>query len=367
MGVRKRVATMLVGLLSLGLLIGSVPTVAQAADPVVDVTFNANGGTSDGKSIIVKQVTVPGTLTLPATPTNPVGNFLGWYTAKDLGKGTKVVGGEPVTEAMTLWAHWQQTKVLVRFDANGGTSSAKSKVMNPGAKVGTLPTATRSRYTFTGWRTAHRHGGSLVTTKRVLPKTAVTITYFARWAPKPLFQYDKRWGSKRYRNTIRGSGCGLTAAALVVRALGTTPGSSSVTPAAAAKWALKNNFDTGAPGRTKDGFFTKWPALYGVKLTRLSTGNLKKKPIAERRAINAAARKAVEDGNWVVAFMSPGNWTQHGHFVVWYDIEGDRALVRDPNAKKAAKTRAKVSLLQAQAWRYWVVSVPDAKKLYISG
>lgn len=41
--------------------------------------------------------------------------------------------------------------ILVTFDANGGTVSTKSKEVKEGEKYGTLPTPTRSGYTFKGW------------------------------------------------------------------------------------------------------------------------------------------------------------------------------------------------------------------------
>lgn len=266
------------------------------------------------------------------------------------------VGAPPSAQAV-------DTRVTVVFWPNGGTATA-SKTLAPGARVGALPWPSRSRYQFVGWSTNRAHNGTMITATTRVRTTPGTVTYYARWAPRPLYQYDKRWANARYRNTVRGSGCGLTAASILVRSLGTKAGSTTVTPAMAAKWSLRNHYATDAPGKTKDAFFTRWPALYGVKLTRLNSTKMTKLKPSTRRALNAKARKAIADGNWVLAFMKPGNWTQHGHFLVWYDTAGGRALVRDPNATKPQKTRAKVKLLQSQAWRYWIVTVPPDRKLF---
>ena len=65
----------------------------------------------------------------------------------------------------------------VTFNANGGTCSTSSKQYASGATLGTLPTATRSGYTFDGWYTAASGGTKVAST------TAVTkdVTYYAHW------------------------------------------------------------------------------------------------------------------------------------------------------------------------------------------
>ncbi|HML50262.1 MAG TPA: InlB B-repeat-containing protein [Propionicimonas sp.] len=276
-----------------------------------------------------------------------------------------IVGLQFAAAPMLPAAQAAEEKVTVVFWPNGGNLDTATKTVSPGAKIGALPVPTRSRYVFVGWSDRRAHGGTLISASTLAPSVAGTVTYFARWAPRPVYQFDKRWANARYRNTVRGSGCGLTAATILVRSLGTASGSYQVTPATAAKWSLRHGFATTAPGKTKDPFFTQWPATYGVTLTRLNKRKLQKLSSTQRRALHAKARAAVAEGNWVLAFMKPGNWTQHGHFIVWYDTAGSRALVRDPNATKPAKTRAKTSLLQSQVWRYWIVKVPPERKLFV--
>ena len=65
----------------------------------------------------------------------------------------------------------------VTFDANGGTCATTSKSYESGATLGTLPTATRSGYTFDGWFTA-ASGGTQVTEATVVTEN---VTYYAHW------------------------------------------------------------------------------------------------------------------------------------------------------------------------------------------
>ena len=65
----------------------------------------------------------------------------------------------------------------VTFNANSGSVSPATKTVESGAAVGTLPTPTRSGYTFDGWFTA-ASGGT-----KIAPDTKITanVTYYAHW------------------------------------------------------------------------------------------------------------------------------------------------------------------------------------------
>lgn len=65
----------------------------------------------------------------------------------------------------------------ITFNANGGSSSTSTMTTNSSGKLGSLPTATRSNYTFDGWYTA-RSGGSRITTNWVFSKDT---TVYAHW------------------------------------------------------------------------------------------------------------------------------------------------------------------------------------------
>ena len=65
----------------------------------------------------------------------------------------------------------------VTFDGNGGTPSEDSKAIQPGAQVGTLPTATRDGYTFNNWWTA-KTGGTQISSTEVITDDRI---FYAHW------------------------------------------------------------------------------------------------------------------------------------------------------------------------------------------
>ena len=69
----------------------------------------------------------------------------------------------------------------VTFDATGGSVSPTTRTVASGASVGTLPTPTRTGWTFTGWFTALTGG------TQVSAATQVTrdVTYYAQWTQNP--------------------------------------------------------------------------------------------------------------------------------------------------------------------------------------
>lgn len=105
-------------------------------------------------------------------------NFKGWYT--------QAGGGEQYTSStvfadetpVTLYARWAQA-VTVTFDANGGSCSTKSKVIDKGAAYGTLPTASRSGHAFDGWYT-EPEGGEKVDGSTVFERD---VTLYAHFIP----------------------------------------------------------------------------------------------------------------------------------------------------------------------------------------
>jgi uncharacterized repeat protein (TIGR02543 family) len=65
----------------------------------------------------------------------------------------------------------------VTWNANGGTCTQATSVVNQNTAIGTLPTATREGYTFDGWWTA-AEGGTAVTTATVITSN---VTFYAHW------------------------------------------------------------------------------------------------------------------------------------------------------------------------------------------
>ena len=128
------------------------------------ITFNANNGTIDGKSTVTYSdrtyywpydTTYNPTVTCP-TPTRTGYTFGGWS-----GNGTTYSAGQSFTytgdESITLTAQWTPTTYTATFNANGGSVNTTSRTFNIEGAL-SLPTPTRTGYTFTGWKVASAAG-----------------------------------------------------------------------------------------------------------------------------------------------------------------------------------------------------------------
>ena len=101
----------------------------------------------------------------------------------------------------TLYAHWTANDYTVNFNGNGGTPSSSSKSVTYDATYGTLPSASRTGYTFVGWFTDATNG------TQINPSTKVQIT-----ATQTLYAH---WTANNYRITLDNQSA-------------TTPGTASV-------------------------------------------------------------------------------------------------------------------------------------------
>ena len=144
--------------------------------------FDAQGGTV---SPVFKYVTYNDAYGTLPTPTLTGYAFQGWFT--EATGGTQITSSSVFTSRAhhVLYAHWSASGAIrtLYFDAAGGTVSTASIAVTVGSAYGTLPTPTRTGYTFAGW---YR---STVGTDQV---TAATIaddenpTVYAHWTPQTL-------------------------------------------------------------------------------------------------------------------------------------------------------------------------------------
>jgi len=129
------------------------------------VTFNSNGG-----SAVSSATVAAGTAYTPsATPTRTGCTFDGWYTASDL--KTKWTDGTAVNSNITLFAKWNAT---ITFDAKGGSVSPASATVQADVEY-TLPTPTKSGFTFDGWCSDAN------ATVKFSGKITANITLYAKW------------------------------------------------------------------------------------------------------------------------------------------------------------------------------------------
>jgi uncharacterized repeat protein (TIGR02543 family) len=147
------------------------------------IEFDANGGmvsttsgmTNDAndQSLISRAISARKINSLP-TPTRDGYAFNGWFTDKN--GGTAVTSSTIFSADTTIYARWTPIYTVV-FDATAGTVTTVSGTTNADGKLSSLPTPTKTGYTFNGWFTDET-GGEKVTTSTIF--TANTAIY-ARW------------------------------------------------------------------------------------------------------------------------------------------------------------------------------------------
>lgn len=145
------------------------------------VTWNANGGTVSPASVSKTHGSTLGTLPTPtrAATAEYSYTFAGWFTAAS--DGTQISSSTTVTSDVTYYAHWTAAKrsYTATFNGNGGSTPSPSSITKEyNTALGTLPTCTRTGYTFLGWYTASS-GGTKISTTTVVTKD---ITYYAQWS-----------------------------------------------------------------------------------------------------------------------------------------------------------------------------------------
>ena len=145
------------------------------------VTWNANGGTVSPASTTKTHGSTLGALPTPtrASTAEYSYTFAGWFTAAS--GGTQISTTTTVTGNVTYYAHWTATKrsYTATFNGNGGSTPSPSSITKEyNTALGTLPTCSRTGYTFLGWYTASS-GGTKISTTTVVTKD---ITYYAQWS-----------------------------------------------------------------------------------------------------------------------------------------------------------------------------------------
>ncbi len=341
------------------------PVDADIEEPpisLIKINFKGMGGTVSPQSISVTPGGIYGKLPVP---NKKYYQFKGWFTdeyyTEEITSGAIVTTASGVT-VKTLYARWEGNEYKITLDPCRAKLTRTTFIVNYGEDFGKLPTPKRTGLKFMGWYTK-KSGG-----KHIFSDARVSITkdtaLYAKWAPIWYLQTDKRWKKKWYRvrrenSTIGGAGCGPTAMSMVVASIK----NPNITPVHACKWSKKKKYKAYLSG-TKDGFFKAYGKKNGIKVKQTYYGDLRYRKKSVAKKYHAQAKNAVENGNWVIVLAGKGKWTRgSGHFILWYKTEGDYAYIRDSNSKESGRAKAKVSTLQNQAKRYWIISVPSSKRV----
>ena len=153
------------------------------------IAYNLNNGSIKGQKT---SYTVVDSFTLPA-PTRTGYTFTGWTgsNGKTAQKSVSIAKGTTGNKAYT--ANWTPADYTISYNANGGSLSGQKTSYNIETANFTLPTPTKTGYTFTGWTGSNGN----------TPQTSVTIkkgstgnkSYKANWrANKLIVTYNQNGG-----------------------------------------------------------------------------------------------------------------------------------------------------------------------------
>ena len=164
-------------------IIGTVTYYAQWSINSYTLTYNVNGGNAvSPASKSVQYGSAYGTLPTPTKSSNAEFTyaFAGWYTAAS--GGTQVTANTTMGASnITIYAHWTATRrsYTATFNGNGGGTPSPSTITKTyGSELGTLPTCSRTGYTFLGWYTASSGGTKISSATKIIG----TVTYYAQWS-----------------------------------------------------------------------------------------------------------------------------------------------------------------------------------------
>lgn len=182
--------------------------------------------------------------------------------------------------------------------------------------------------------------------------------------PISYLQTDAKWKNADYsapgeKTTIGASGCGPTAAAMVVASWV----DKKETPVEACAWALQKGYKAVKNG-TYHSFFKPYGAAHGLTITQITGGSVQSMSAANAAAMHEKALAAIKNGDLVICLMGKGNWTSSGHYILWYDYDGANVYINDPASTKATRLKNKLTLLQAQVKHYWICSRPSGGALF---
>ena len=150
------------------------------SDGLKAVTLNLGGGKLGGSSDAIHIIVKNGSkFTAPASdgltrPDGNTGRYFMW-----LGSDGKLYapGDNVPADVTALTVQWTAPTYAVTLHANGGSVSPASVTTGADGKLASLPTPTRSSYSFNGWYT-EKNGGTKVTTDTVF---SANTTVYAHW------------------------------------------------------------------------------------------------------------------------------------------------------------------------------------------
>ena len=175
-------------------------------------TLPSGWSSSSDKSYATKTVNYDSTYGTLPTPSREGYTFEDWYDASSGGNKISSSNNNNVmnsTSGKTIYAHWTAKSYTLTANANGGsipstsgwtgTGNTSTKSVKYDSTYGTLPTPTRTGYTFAGWYTASSGGDTVSTSTKMDNISGKTI--YAHWTVNTYsIVFDKNGGSGSMSN-----------------------------------------------------------------------------------------------------------------------------------------------------------------------
>lgn len=157
-----------------------------------------------------------------------------------------------------------------------------------------------------------------------------------------LYQYDERWGYAPYGTSIVAvSGCGPTCMAMVASGL---TGDASITPAKVAAYGTENFY-------VDENNDTYWAFM------KEAGENWNLSCYDVQQMTEEQVKEELTAGKPIICSMSPGDFTQNGHFIVLTGYEDGKVRVNDPFSKKNSGKGWAYSDISSQIRGMWVYSI----------
>lgn len=146
--------TIIAIIIILGIIIGSIILGSKKEyQGIVKINYNSNGGTGE---MTATECRIGSDCILKNNKFKKVGyDFSGWSKSKDENKVTyKINDTYNANKNITLYAIWEQRKITITYDANGGTGEMEETIYTYGQSELLLPKNVYEKkgYTFNGWQ-----------------------------------------------------------------------------------------------------------------------------------------------------------------------------------------------------------------------
>ena len=157
-----------------------VTVTSATASPIsYTITYKLNGGTNPSNAL-TSYTPNSGTVTLPK-PTKNYYTFAGWYENSSFsGAAAYSINTSLVSGNLTLYAKWTPVSYTISYNLNGGTNPSNAATSYTYETAVTLPTPTRTGYTFDGWYTNSSFTGTAYTSIAIT--STGNKTFYAKWS-----------------------------------------------------------------------------------------------------------------------------------------------------------------------------------------